>query len=240
MIKLENFDWGWMDQPSDKYHIFNDGSTCPIGEYHKMMMLKEIFIDKSYEKFFEVSENDIVVDIGASVGPFTYSVLHKNPKHIYCLEPSESEFKTLVKNTQGNCVTPIFKGISDSNSLIKSNKLFGGESTMESITFKKFIDLYNLQKIDFLKTDCEGGEYDIFNQENFEFIKNNINKISGEWHLSTLDLKHKFRIFRDLYLNYFTNFEVYSIDGIDIKWNLWDESFISYYNEILIYIDNSK
>ena len=240
MIRLENFDWGWMDKPSDKYHIFPDGSTCPIGEYHKMMMIKEIFIDKSYERFFEVQENNIVVDIGASVGPFTYSILHKNPKHVYCLEPSSSEFKTLVKNTCGNRVTPIFKGISDSNFIRKNNMLFGGESTMESITFSRFIELYNLNYIDFLKTDCEGGEYDIFNNENFEYIKNNVYKIVGEWHLSTPELKHKFRLFRDTYLAQFNNFKIYSIDGIDIKWNLWDDSFISYYNEIIIYIDNSK
>jgi FkbM family methyltransferase len=32
---------------------------------------------------------------------------------------------------------------------------------METITFDTFISLYNIDKIDFIKTDCEGGEYDI-------------------------------------------------------------------------------
>ena len=63
------------------------------------------------------------------------------------------------------------KGISDSNYTVKNDKLFnsikGMQNEMESITFKKFIDLYGIHKIDFLKTDCEGGEYDIFTDENF-------------------------------------------------------------------------
>jgi FkbM family methyltransferase len=221
MINLDNFDWNHM----------ND-------QYLKDMITKEIFIDNIYQKFFEVNQNDIVLDIGASVGPFTYSILHKNPKHVYCIEPSESEFKTLVKNTVGNPVTPINKGISNTNSIIENDYLYGGEKIMESITFSKLIDLYSLEKIDFIKTDCEGGEYDIFTEENFSYIKNNVRKIVGEWHLNNPEYKNKFRKFRDEFLSKFENFHVLSVDGIDIKWDLWNEHFIEYYNEIILHIDN--
>ena len=183
-------------------------------------------------------EGGVVLDIGASLGPFTYSILHKNPKHVFCFEPSYKEFKTLVKNTIGHPVTTIFKGISNKNGIVESKQLFGGETEMESITFKTFIDLYGIKKIDFIKTDCEGGEYDIFTEENIEYIKNNVNKISGEWHLSTPELKHKFRNFRDNILPNFNNIEVISVDGVDIKWDLQNEHFIEYYNEVIIYIDN--
>ena len=124
------------------------------------------------------------------------------------------------------------------NSLIKSDKLFGGESEMETITFKTFVENYSIDQIDFLKTDCEGGEYDIFNNENREFILNNVKKIVGEWHLNTKELKDKFRLFRDTYLIQFNNYEIYSLDGFNIKWDLWNEHFINYYNEVIINIDN--
>lgn len=238
MIDLSNFDWGWMDEPSDMAHIFNDGTTQDMGQYHKQSIIQEIYERKCYEQFFEVESGDIVLDIGASVGPFTYSILHKNPKQVFCFEPSEREFKTLCKNVRGYSVIPIPKGISNVNSIVESDMLFGGEKEMETITFKKFIDLYNIGIVDFLKTDCEGGEYDIFTQDNLDFLTNNVKKIVGEWHLRTPELKEKFRNFRDNILPQFKKFEVYSIDEIDIQWDLRNDHFIDYYTEVIIHIDN--
>ena len=240
MTDLTNFNWGWMDEPSLVYHVMSNGEHKHMGEHHKDSIIKEIFIDKCYEKFFEVEEGDIVLDVGASVGPFTYSILHKKPKHVFCFEPSEREFKTLVRNTLGFPVTHINKGISNVNSIVMNDHLFGGEDQMESITFSKFVDLYNINKIDFLKTDCEGGEFDIFNIENLHWIKNNVKKIVGEWHLKLQghDNIEKFRQFRDVYLTEFKNFQIYSLDNIDIKWDLWNEHFLEHYNQIIIHIDN--
>ena len=238
MIDLNNFDWGWMDEPTDLTHIHTDNSHEHMGQYHKNAITNEIFVDKCYERFFEVEEGDIVVDIGASVGPFTYSILHKNPKQVFCFEPSEREFKTLVKNLRGYQVIPIPKGISNINSIVKSNMLFGGENEMETLTFKRFIDLYNIEKIDFIKTDCEGGEYDIFIEDNLEFLKNNVKKVVGEWHFKTPELKEKFINFRDNILLHFKNYKILSLDGVDIKWDLGNEHFMEYYTEVIIYIDN--
>jgi FkbM family methyltransferase len=239
-INLKNFDWGWMDEPTSVYHIMSDGSHKHMGQYHKESIIREIFIDKCYEKFFEVEQGDVVVDIGASVGPFTYSILHKSPRHVFCFEPSESEFKSLVKNTLGYPVTQINKGISNVNSIVMNDHLFGGEDQMESITFKKFIDLYGIEKIDFMKIDCEGGEFDVFNSENLEWIKNNVKKIVGEWHIQLKGHNNieKFRQFRDTYLTKFKNYQIYSVDNVDIKWDLWNDHFLEYYRQIIIHIDN--
>jgi len=244
MINIENFNWGWMDKPYEVepgkfvYHINHDGSQIPLSHYHKKCIIQEIFKDKLYEKCFEVNKDDLVVDVGASLGPFTYSILHKNPKHVYCFEPSIREFKTLNKNLRGYPVTTINKGISNINSTIKSDMLFCGEYEMEAITFKTFIENYSIDQIDFLKTDCEGGEYDIFNEENIDFILNNVKKIAGEWHLRTPEHKNKFIEFRDVFLRLFKKYEIYSLDGVNIKWDLWNEHFLEYYTEIIIYIDN--
>jgi autotransporter strand-loop-strand O-heptosyltransferase len=225
---LPKFDWGWMNNGDDN------------GNYHKHAMYNEIFEQRLYEQFFEVEEGDIVLDIGSSVGPFTYSILHKKPKHVFCIEPSESEFTTLIKNTLGYPVTHINKGLSNFNGVIEHDQLFGGETHMESITFDKFIKLYGLNRIDFVKTDCEGGEYEMFKPENLDFIKKNVKKIVGEWHLRTPEHKVEFRNFRDNILTQFNNIQVFSVDGVDIKWDLWNEHFIEYYNEVIVYMDNRK
>ena len=226
---LENnsFDWGPMNEGED-------------GLFHKNVLTEEIFKNKIYETFFEVEEGDIVLDVGASVGPFTYSILDKKPKHVYCIEPSEVEFKTLNKNFQGYPVTPILKGIYSENTNTTNPHVYFTDGQMDGITFKKLCELYNINHVNFLKTDCEGGEYDIFNEENIDFIINSVDKISGEWHLRHEPLKSKFRNFRDLYLKRFDKVQVMSVDGVNITWNLWDESFLERYGEILIFIDNRK
>ena len=167
-MNLENFIW----EP-----------TCYKG--FKETVTKEIFEDKIYERFFEVEEGDIVFDIGASLGPFTFSILDKNPKHVFCFEPSLEEFKTLVTNTRHGNVTHINKGISDKVGEFDFKFVFENSKNniLYSTTFKKVIEDYNIQKIDFLKTDCETGEYDIFTVENLFWIKQNVKKIVGEWHL---------------------------------------------------------
>jgi hypothetical protein len=219
-MELSNFNWGQIDETAKKF------------------IIQETFVDKIYEKFFSVEENDIVLDIGASVGIFTYSILDKKPKHVYSFEPSEMEFPMLVKNTVGYPVTPILKGISNTNSIVENDLIYGENKLMEGITFKRFCELYQIDKIDFLKTDCEGGEYDIFNEENFNFIKNNVKKIVGEWHLGTPELKEKFRKFREQYIEKYPNIEIYSVDGVDIKWSVISEHFLDYYTEVIIYINN--
>lgn len=220
---MTNFDWG----SSNDWYIDT--------------IKKEIFTDKIYEKFFEVEKDDVVFDVGASIGPFTYSILEKSPKHVFCFEPSLEQFPTLFINTRKGPVTCINRGISDKVGESDFEFLFGNENKRGnalSTTFKQVIEDYNLKKIDFIKTDCEGGEYDIFNVENLFWIMENVKKIAGEWHLSSWKNKEKFRKFRDVYLNVFPNHEVYSVDGVDIKWSLWTDKFIEYYSEVIIYIKN--
>lgn len=209
-------------------------------EGFKETIIQEIFEDKIYEKYFEVEEGDIVFDIGASLGPFTFSILHKNPSHVFAFEPSYEEFKTLVLNTRHGNVTQINKGISKEIGQFDFKFVFEQSEghKMYSTTFMKVVSDYNIKKIDFLKTDCETGEYDIFTNENIFWIKENVRKISGEWHIREPWMKDKFRIFRDTYLRLFPNFVVCSIDGVNMSEQVWYEDFVQYYQEITIYIDN--
>lgn len=206
-------------------------------ESFKEFITKETLIDKIYEKVMTIEEGDVVVDIGASIGPFTYSILDKKPKHVYCLEPDSKEYETLLKNVEGEPVTCIMAGISTDDRNIKNiDYSFAKGGDMNTISLRTFFETNNLDKIDFLKTDCEGGEYSIFIEENYDLISK-IRKISGEWHLG-VELKENFRKFRDEYLINHKKYEVYSVDGVNIKWDLYNEHFLDYYTEVIIHIDN--
>jgi FkbM family methyltransferase len=224
-MDLNSFDWGWMAEGN---------------AFHQKAITFEIFEQKLYEKFFEVKKGDLVLDVGSSIGPFTYSILHKKPSKVFCVEPSIAEHPTLEKNTSLGPVTVIKKAITPTDGELATTHIFDptNSSPLEGISFKTLIKENNINKIDFLKTDCEGGEYSIFNFDNLCWLKDNLGVAVGEWHLSTPELKQQFRVFRDVFLRLFPNHNVYSIDGIDIKWDLWNEHFIEYYNEVIIYINN--
>ena len=226
---LTNFDWGWMEHENVDIHGWN----------HKLRIIDEIYEQRLYEKFCEVKEGDIVVDVGSSVGPFTYSILNKNPKQVFCIEPSPKEHDTLIKNVSRDNVKIIKKGITKNDDDVLYTDIFGGvEEELKGISFNSFLIENNIDKIDFLKTDCEGGEYDIFNIDNLCWLKDNLKFAVGEWHLGSPELKHKFREFRDVFLRVFPNHEVFALCGANIKWDLWNEHFIEYYNEVIISIDN--
>lgn len=215
-----------------------------VDETLKSILSSEIFDRGIYEKFFEVEEGDIVLDLGSSVGPFAYSILSKKPAKIICVEPSPVHFPILVENTQGFPVVCINSGIASSNQRVEIDAIYGAgtefSAIVQGITLDRIVFQHELQKIDFIKTDCEGGEYDVFTEEFLPWIKKNVGKIAGEWHLSSPHQKIKFRKFRDSFLSQFNNYLVTSVDGVDITWDLWNDHFLEYYNQVLIYIDNRQ
>lgn len=236
-----NFDWGLFEKNKWMYDSIK----------------KEFDDEVNYEKFFSVEEDDIVVDIGASVGPFAKSIINKNPQKVICLEPHSKLYETLYNNlNQYENVTCINKGISSHDGEVIFENLFDdrldsnyvGDGLWRKtdkgfgITFRTLIRENNLDRIDFLKTDCEGGEYDIFTSDNFYWIKNNVKKIAGEWHLHTDELKKKFIDFRDFYLRKFDNFKVFFVDYhsnfFDITDEIWSNDFTTKYGWVNIYINN--
>ena len=223
MLDFNKFDWG------------------NVKEIDKITILDEC-LNRIYEKYFNVEKGDVVVDIGGFTGDFIYSILDREPEHCWIIEPVEEYFRLMYKNLKNYQVSFIRGSISDKDK-IKIN-WSGFESEVPGINFRNFIKDNCIDKIDFLKSDCEGGEYHIFNNENLYFLKNNVRKIACEFHLEVqlggqdIDFKENFRYFRDNILVKFNNYNVNAVDGVDIKWDLFNEHFIDYYKQILIYIDN--
>lgn len=217
---------------------------------------KECGIYNVYKRYSTIKEGDTIVDIGASVGPFTYSILSDKPKVVYCIEPSKDLFSSLVRNTSKHTLeTPIVyinKAIVDNN--IEDVKVFSGNQNVygdnfdfDYFTFQDFIRDYNISHIDFLKMDCEGGEYNVFTDQNIDWILNNVRNIAAEFHLTYPGCKEKFRNFRDKYLDLFDDYIVLSNGyqllhtGFELNLTQWifdDNFFNNYWGELMIYIRN--
>lgn len=231
-----------MDEKIDKRFDFQSFEWGNKNDEYVDAAIKEIFEDNTYERFFEVEEGDIVVDLGASLGPFTYKILPKNPKQCYVVEPLSYQVDILRKNVERDNVKVIQGAITDKKKIEITWGSKNEVNTTESVptfTFREFLEENDISKIDFLKCDCEGGEYDVFQPKNIDFLKT-IPKIVAEFHMRDDENFHKckFKWFRDNILIKFDNLRVYSFDGVDIKWDLWNQHFIDYYNEVIIYIDN--
>ena len=224
--------------------IKNEFDWGPTNDEMKRLLEREFFNggDCVYEKFNKVKEGDVVVDLGSSVGLFGYQLKDRNAKNLYCVEPSIYEVDALENNLKGMNYSLHNYAIGDNNDEVDAI-IFNTQNKVETVKSKRFntfIKENNINQIDFLKTDCEGGEYEVFNIDNICWLKENMKYCAGEWHLETKENKKKFREFRDVFLRVFPNHEVYSVNEVNIKWDLWNEHFIDYYKQVLIYIDNRK
>lgn len=208
---------------------------------------REVVHEKVYRFWNDVKENDIVLDIGASVGAYAISILDQKPKKVYCVEPSKKLLSTLTKNCSNNdALVCINHGIVD-NPGDKIN-IFGGEEEFSGITFNQLVKNYSIPHVNFMKIDCEGGEYSIFKEENMNFLKNNVDFIAAEIHLNYEGCRDKFKKFRDNFLVQFSDYKVMSCTrqnifwghSIDIKDRIFDNDFIDNYTcEFMIYIKNN-
>ena len=202
-------------------------------------LAEEVFERDSYEHVYPVQEGDIVLDLGASLGPFTWKIMDKASK-VYTVEPMIDLIPTIEKNTEGFPVTIINAALSHNNGEIEFTDNCVNDfkpKRVRTIDFKTLLKENNIDKIDFIKTDCEGGEYALISNKNIGWIKKNVRNIVGEWHLDNFIDKVEFRYFRDKFLPQFKNFEIYSIDNHSIKWDLYNDHFLEHYTQILIYIE---
>jgi len=130
-------------------------------------------------------ENAVVVDLGGHLGYFSLRGAFLNEKCMFfCVEPSKSNFNNLTKTCQSipnknvllanyaicrdNDEKSFIDGGSSSTGALESANFFLNKarkhkkSTVQGITFTKFMEQHDINKIDILKCDIEGGEYDAF------------------------------------------------------------------------------
>ncbi len=150
----------------------------------------EIFNQRIYDnKLVRILENDVVVDIGANYGFFAFYAKEFNPSKIICFEPSRKIYNHLKENIN-DCYV-IQKAVSGKSgsqgftdhiiSSASSRLTDEGDYVVEIIGINEIHDSLGLDKIDFLKIDCEGAEKDIFEQITLPTIQK-INKLVVEFH----------------------------------------------------------
>lgn len=169
------------------------------------IVVDETFILNRYTpKFIKIKKGDIVVDIGAHVGDFSIYASIQNAKKIIAYEPDPISYNDLLSNIKNNSIKnikPVNLAITNKKNSINfyTNKINGGNSIYKTKLLNKIIRIKSIKlediftqnkidKIDFLKIDCEGSEGLIFKSTK-SIIWNKINKISLEYHNNVSILK---------------------------------------------------
>lgn len=245
----------WGGEPLTNDVVLHDRAQFRYGKiashawFHRQLQA-EIFRDNVYQKYFAVEPGDTVLDLGASVGIFPFAIQQQQPGRVVCVEVEPDLVTTMRENFDRTGIqaeiVPCAFGVKDGTDYVTGkfdpNKLHISDGTdgeqLPTICWPTLRDRYGLDHIDFLKTDCEGAEYNLFNDQNFDWVLANVRKIAGEFHLHTPEQKIKFRRFRDTYLRALPNHRMESLDYVDMKWALWDDWFIEKYSAVNIWIDN--
>lgn len=154
-------------------------------------MVNEIYIKKNY-MFDSETNTPFIIDCGANIGlsAIFFKQIYPNSK-IICFEPDPKIFEMLKYNLEQFNYSDIqivnsAVWINDEKLIFETDKSWGGKIVTEENKKTISIDAINLnkylnKKIDFLKIDIEGAEYDVIKNCS-ELIIKNVNNIFFEWH----------------------------------------------------------
>jgi FkbM family methyltransferase len=189
-----------------------------------------------------IRKGDTVLDIGANLGVFERRARFREAGRVICFEPITPTYNCLIKNV--DIKTQTFKmGISgksgfmdfevpvnfthvgggaNSNLNLNSSREVVYRETSYCLGINELFESGLFDKIDFMKVDCEGGEYEIF--ENIEDRHlDNIRCIAIELHASIKDGSDMFQenLLRRFSILGFQHFTLYHGDGGLRTINAW-------------------
>jgi len=168
---------------------------------------------------------NIFFDVGANIGEYSFFLFNSfKTAKIYSFEPSLKTFNRLVENVKEfGGVKPINIGLGDKNekrilyiddkqssiSTLHNRKVnLKGKEEINIMKLDTFCKMNDIDKIDFLKMDVEGNEFNILLGAR-EMLKNRkIYAIQFEFGIRNIDSKTFFRDFWDI-LN--KDYEIYRV-----------------------------
>jgi len=160
------------------------------------IIYREIILSDTYDLRACKQELDIIVDIGANVGLFSvYARMHYPTARIIAIEPCKKSYEYLVKNVQGLHIETYNFALGNNKKLYLieqkqggSNKFLESQDQGESCDSFDLGTLFEKFKIDagkdryFIKSDCEGGEQYLLNDDKAENIIKHAIQLSMEVH----------------------------------------------------------
>jgi len=175
-----------------------------VGSKMEAWSVKETLIDRFYTKLgTEIQSDWLVVDIGAAIGEFTIEAsLQLTNGIVFAFEPNPGSINILRQNIRANnlrCVETFNLGVWNEKGEIPlhflnneplqavsgvencANLETGLETSIPVITLEQVVEEIVGEKVDLMKLDCEGAEYEILLHQDPK-LYSKIDRIIMEYH----------------------------------------------------------
>ena len=160
-------------------YVFRNGARIQIGRAIDHVPIIEIFLKEDYGK---MPDDAVMIDLGANIGVFSvYAATTAKNATVYAYEPFIEYFKLAEANARLNgkaaavtCFNCAVAGRVESRTLyVKGTDFFfptlmeqANQGSAEGVrvtctTLADIVESNKLERVDMLKMDCEGAEYEI-------------------------------------------------------------------------------
>lgn len=175
-------------------------------------VIHEVIHDDCYSRFLNLTKQDIWLDIGGHIGTFSIDIAEKVDE-VYTFEPEKENFSFLIKNIEENKISNIRainmavvgnndkerKFILDNVGNTGGHSFIAAEKSSKiTVQCENINTILETFKIDKVKMDCEGAEYEILKVMDFS----NIKELALEYHFNLLGLA-KYEEILELLRKYF-------------------------------------
>lgn len=214
-FEIKNWREVWADSWGFKrsryiIQLYNGLKYAVRGHTLDRLIIIETNLHRSYNpKGFKIGANSIILDVGAHVGSFSIyaAKLFKN-NIVYALEPDKDNHKMLLKNLELNNLSNVHtfnvalgatsridkfyksRNNTGGHSLFRWNSNYFESEKVKVISLQEFIREQRVSIIDFMKVDIEGGEYELIEEGDIDFL-NKVKKIALEFHYIDKDRNGK-------------------------------------------------
>src|SRR5262245_20754211 len=173
--------WAKIARPENVTYRLRNGIDVRLrANSNDKTVLKDIWVDNVYSPpGFEIGATDTVIDIGGHIGVFSlFAAFHARRGRIYVFEPVPANFVLLTENLRLNGLTNVAArqigvAAAPGERLMHVSRLnTGGHSLyfddagsvarqIAVTTLPDIMREQGLDRVDYLKLDCEGAEYEI-------------------------------------------------------------------------------
>jgi FkbM family methyltransferase len=190
--------------------VMRNGMTlCGPADHPLILMAEEIFHAKVYTpEGWDLGDGGVVVDIGANIGIFSVLAAERQSRRVFAFEPYPENIRFLRRNVSANRMVNVtvcesaVSGLSGwqrlyANTNPAGHSLYAASAADRSpadirvltTTLPEIMDTNRLDRVDFLKIDCEGSEGAILLSTPADYLKR-IGRLAIEFHDNVSAIVH--------------------------------------------------